>query len=80
VVSLAQRQLGPVIQLAVGKTRTFLQIKRAICGAGQFTINVMVKEINKSKSLELSQIFWRLPNDVRIDGKAFPFFAAEPGA
>jgi hypothetical protein len=51
VVSLAQRQLGPVIQLAVGKTRTFLQIKRAICGAGQFTINVMVKEINKSKSL-----------------------------
>jgi hypothetical protein len=40
-----------VIQLAVGKARTFLQIKRAICGAGQSTINVMVKEINKSKSL-----------------------------
>jgi hypothetical protein len=39
------------MQLAVGKARTFLQIKRAICGAGQSTINVMVKEINKSESL-----------------------------
>jgi hypothetical protein len=36
---------------AVGNARTLLQIKKAIRGTGQSTINVMVKEINKSKPL-----------------------------
>jgi hypothetical protein len=50
-----------VIQLAVGDARTFLQIKRAIWGTGQSTINGIVKEINKSKSLLIKPDFLETP-------------------
>jgi hypothetical protein len=50
VISLSNA-MSVVIQLAAGNARIFLQITRAICGTGQSTINVMVKEINKGKPL-----------------------------
>jgi methyl-accepting chemotaxis protein len=46
-----------VIQLAAGNARTFFAVKRAICAMGQSTINGMVKEIDKSKSLLIKPDF-----------------------
>jgi hypothetical protein len=68
-----------VIQLAVGNARTFLQIKRAICGTSQSAINVMVKEINKNKTLFSAGFSGDSPMTFGLTGRRFPFLRLNLG-
>src|ERR1700677_2037371 len=55
-----------------------LQSRKRFGGPGQSSINGIVKKINKSKPLLIKPDVLETPNGVRMDGNAFPFFAAEP--